>query len=190
MLDEYKVTIPEGESGDWKVTRFEAKPDSIAAMREAMHGRNYVPGSYTRLSRAGVVVMTDTPDEIRDHFVPIQMAKGRVLINGLGLGMVLQGILSSPEVTHIDVVEQSEDVLKLVAPSYTDPRIAYHHADALDIQWPKRTKWDVVWHDIWDNLCSDNLQEMTRLKRKYGRRCSWQGCWGESYCRQLQKMGW
>jgi hypothetical protein len=48
----------------------------------------------------------------------------------------------------------------------------------------KGERYGMVWHDIWDSFCGDNLPEMTRLKRKYGRRADWQGCWGEWQCRR------
>lgn len=40
---------------------------------------------------------------------------------------------------------------------------------------------------IWDSLCADNLEEMTKLKRRFGRRTDWQGCWGEYQCRRDKK---
>ena len=106
----------------------------------------------------------------------------RMLINGLGLGMVLAAALTFENVTHIDVVENDERVIKLVGPHYTtDPRVQIHLADAYEQArdgWPPGLYWDVIWSDIWPDLCLDNLPEMTRLLRSYGRRCGWHGCWG------------
>ena len=69
----YKVDIPEGQSGDWKVEKFtvseeEAKLNNLrAAFSFSDRGREIEPGEYTRLRRNGVVVLSDTPAEIRDH---------------------------------------------------------------------------------------------------------------------------
>jgi hypothetical protein len=34
----------------------------------------------------------------------------------------------------------------------------------------KGKRYDMVWHDIWDDICSDNLEGMAKLHRKYGDR--------------------
>jgi hypothetical protein len=60
-------------------------------------------------------------------------------------------------------------------------RLTIHHGDALTYKWPVGTRWTVAWHDIWDTICEDNLPDMNRLHRRFGRRVDWQGSW----CRDL-----
>lgn len=182
-----QVSIAEGERGRWSVSRFTVSEQEakFTALRAVMKGRGYVPaGSYTQLKRGPVIVMSDTPDEMRDHRWAVHKARGHVLINGLGIGMVLTNVLQKPEVTAVTVVELDADVIALVGPNYSDPRVNIVHASAFDYAPPKGVRYGAVWHDIWDNICGDNLSEMTRLKRKYGRRADWQGCWCEYECRR------
>jgi hypothetical protein len=156
----------------------------IFNLRAAFHpgGRNLDPGTYTRLTRNGAVIMTDTPAEIRDHIWFVNRAWGHVLINGLGLGVCLQMVLEKPEVERVTVIEKSEDVIVLVAPSFSkDNRVQIILADAFEYQPPKGVRYGAVWHDIWDTICGDNLPSMHRLHRKYGRRTEWQNSW----CREL-----
>lgn len=183
------VEVPEGVSGDWKVSRFtvSAKASAFDSIRALGHGGRYTPeGTYTRLTRNGSVIMSDTPNERRDHYEPVDRATGNILINGLGLGMVLNACLLKPEVTHATVIELSQDVIDLVGPYYINKfganRLTIIQASAYDFQPPKGVVYDMVWHDIWDDICTDNLSEMTRLHRKYGRRCKWQGSWGKGMC--------
>ena len=186
----YQVDVPEGKSGPWKVEKFKVKGTEIQAMRLASEGRGLSPGIYTRLKheKSWDPMMSDTPAEIRDHLEIIRKAHGRVLLNGLGLGVVLKAILNKPEVTHVDVVEINQDIINLVWPTYKDnPKITLHHADAFTIQWPKGTRWNVAWHDIWPNICVDNLEEMAKLHRKYGRRVDWQDSWSKSLCRYYRR---
>ena len=147
--------------------------------------------AYTRLVRDRTLVMSDTPDEIRDHVGPFYRAKGRVLINGLGLGCLLKGILMNDEVTHVDVVEIDEDIVELMrvsAPWISDPRVTIHIADALTMKWPPNTQWDVVWHDIWDDLNTDDLStSRAKLHRMYGRRAGWQGAWGQGWLQDRRR---
>ena len=127
------------------------------------------------------MVMSDTPDEIRDHLGAIYMAKGRCLVVGLGIGMVAQAMLRKPEVEHVTIVEKSSDVIQLVGPWLTAKfpgRVTIVEADIFEWKPPKGERWTVAWFDIWDEICADNLPEMTTLHRRFARRVDWKGSWG------------
>ena len=198
MSDNHKVDVPEGISGDWQVERFEVTEEqaSFARLRASLHApyRESPPaGYYTRLMRRGWLVMSDTPAEIRDHRWAISEAKGSVLVNGLGLGVVVQAMLNRPQVEHLTVIEISPDVIALVGPHYQSrygDRLEIIEADALTWKPPKGVRYDVVWHDIWGDICSDNLPEMHKLHRKYGRRTDWQGSWCRAECEWQRGTGY
>ncbi len=189
-----RVNLPDGKRGPWSVARFEvtAAEAKWGNLRAAIGsgGRGGIrPGWYTQLrhDRRGVV-MSDTPDEMRDHYEAVLRAKGHVLLNGLGIGMVLAGILKRDGVECVTVAEIDADVIALVGPRYLkDKRVEIVCASAFDYLPPKGVRYGAVWHDIWDDLCADNLPQMTRLKRKYGRLTDWQGCWGESWIRRWSR---
>lgn len=190
-----EVTVPDGKAGDWRVETFTvSKADSdYTRMRAVMHPEEFVPaGTYKKLCRNGTIVMSNTPMEIREHRAFIWHAKGNVLIMGLGLGVCLKAILAKPEVTWVTVIEKSPEVIQLVGPTFLkDSRVEIHCADAFTWEPPKSERYDAVWHDIWDNMCVDNLPEMKRLKQKYRRRCDWQGCWAEGFIKDnLKRRGW
>lgn len=201
LSERFKVNIPKGKSGDWRIEQFTVE-DGIQLWRLQQTGRvGPKPGeTYTRLIRdkAYDPMMSDTPDEIWD-LVGVYLALkefwvSHVLINGLGLGVVLKMALAQPHIQHIDVVEIEPDVIKLVAPSYDDPRVQIHQADAYTIAWPKGYGWSLAWHDIWPDICTDNLEGIGKLHRRYGRRTQWQGSWQREYLRYLrrrdQSNGW
>ena len=200
MEQDYRVSVPEGCAGDWRVSRFVIEKETPGVLHYAFHGRPIAPGTYTRLTRGEDVWMSDTPAEVRNHLEPIYYAKyapegARILINGLGLGVVLQAVLRNPNVAHIDVVEKAREVIDLVGPHYcTDPRVEIHHADAYEISWPKGYGWYMAWHDIWKDVSTDNLEGMGKLHRKYGKRVSWQSSWQRHELRALrsrkQRSGW
>lgn len=199
--EKYKVGVPEGTAGDWKVERFTVhKADAdFGRLRMVVTGVNrYVPeGSYTCLRYNGSLVMSDTPDEISDHLDPIRKATGRCLVNGLGLGVVVQAMLNKDEVEHVTVIEAAPEVIKLVGPHYQErfgDRLTIVQADAYEWSPPKGVRYACVWHDIWNDLCTDNLPFMHKLHRKYGRRTAWQSSWGrellEHRRRQDKQQGW
>jgi hypothetical protein len=187
--DQFKVTVPEGISGDWKVEKYEVSTQEasfgmLRSMVSACERGRYVPaGTYKGLWRGNTIVMSDTPDEIRDHLPAIRAANGHCLVGGLGLGMVVAAMARKPDVTKVTVIEKSPDVIALVGPhlkSLFGDKVEIIESDLLTWTPPKGSKYGVAWFDIWDNMCGDNLPQMATLKRRYARRTSWKGCWGES----------
>jgi hypothetical protein len=188
------ITVPPGECQGLHVEKFTVTGHDLKDLFYALQGRRCDPGEYTKLYDASgpksIIWMSDTTAERRDHLMPVRMmhvleAK-RVLINGLGLGMVLQAALSYEHVEHVDVVEIDERVIKLVGPHYTkDPRVRIIHNDAYEQtkSWPKNTRWDVGWSDIWPTGDPKNSPGMTRLNRSYGQRCDWHSCWAQELMR-------
>lgn len=193
--------LPEGESGHCKVEKFTVSEDDakFGALRASITGRGrYVPaGTYTRLMVGNTLMMSDTPDELRDHFEPVYQARGVCLVTGLGLGCVVKGMLEkrnedgSHAVEKVIVVEIEEDVIKLVGEplqeKYGD-RLELRHADALKYKAPRGERYDVVWHDIWPDICEDNLDTMATLHRKYGRRCDWQSSWQRPHLQWMRRQ--
>ncbi len=144
------------------------------------------PGRYTRLIEGRTCWMSDTAAECVDHLPPVIAARklgGRVLINGLGLGLVLSNILRVKYVEHVTVVEFSPDVVKLVGPSFkSDPRVTIINGDAHTHEHESK-RWEVVWHDIWARIDSDNLLSMVALRERFEGQAAWQGCWSETEAR-------
>lgn len=183
-----KIDIPEGSRGPWSIVKFEAKPDVWAAFHYASHSRHYIPGNYTKLMHGKTVVMSDTPDERRDHVMFVMNAQGPVLIGGLGLGMCLQAVLKKPEVTEVTILEIDQNLIDLIGPHYKDSRVTIICADALEWKPPKGKKYGAVWFDIWDTICIDNRHTMATLNRRYGGRSVWKGCWAQDIIRRMQKQ--
>lgn len=181
------INIPNGKSGNWKIETFIVPENSIENMRLAFQpgGRTVKPGKYKKLTHNGSIVMSNTRAELRDHSYFVYKAKGNVLINGLGLGCCLAEILEKEEVKSITVIEISQNVINLVAPFFeSDKRVKITHADAFTWKPPKGIRYNAIWHDIWSDICEDNLPEMTKLHRKYGKRTDWQGSWAKDLCKR------
>lgn len=181
--------VPTGSSGRWRVERFVVPPRSIEGLRCSMLGRSVDPGNYTRLVRDQDTIMSDTPAELQDFLGVIRLCCDQVLVNGLGLGCFVRAVLLNPTVTRVTVIEHSTDVINLVGPSFEgDSRLQIIWADAMDWTPPKGVRYSVAWHDIWDNICTDNSPEIRRLKRKYCKRVDWQGAWSETKCLRLRRQ--
>jgi len=189
--NEWDVTPPVGEHGKWKIVK--EMPDDFAILRCQLKGRPLDKVEYTRLLRNGEVIMSNTPAELRD-LNPVTTFSGRVLVTGLGLGLVVGYLLCresrhTDPVTTIDVIEKDKELIQLIGGHYEEmarqlgKRIKIHRGDALTMRlayrslaswqggkWDRaqRQLWDYAWHDIWDNICIENLTDMARLHRRFG----------------------
>lgn len=184
----WRCLIGECRRGSVVVERFSVSDDDS---RWSSVRRNYVPaGRYTRLLINGKLVMSDTPKEMSDHWDLFRAASGHVLLNGLGLGCCLNVVRHAAEVTGVTVIEKNADVIGLVASRF--PGVEIIHGDALTWQPPKGKRYGAVWHDIWSDICEDNLAQMHALHRKYGRRTDWQGSWsrGQIEAARRRRVRW
>ncbi len=189
-MKKIEINIPDGKSGDWEIRTVEVpEPSELDRVRAIFSGGGrYVPaGTYKQLMRNKTTVMSNTPDEIRDFSTFVWKATGSVLVNGLGIGVLLNALLLKDDITKITVIEKSTDVIKLVKAYITDKRVTIINADAFEYKSPKGERYDAVWHDIWDYICADNLDEMIKLHRKYGRKADYQESWCRSQCEAQRK---
>jgi hypothetical protein len=201
------TTVPDGVMGDWKISTFTLTEEDVMInnLRAVRDGNDCLvcsPGTYRRLThKTRGVVMSNTPMELRTCRDVYDHAKGRVLIMGLGMGMVLEAILSKRnhgmqrKVDFVRVVEVDPDVIALVGPHFAnDPRVEIMLGDALTYKPAPGEEWDYVWHDIWDTVSEDNLPEMTKLSRRFTHRADKQGFWSREMARRERqrnnRYGW
>lgn len=210
LLDSMTVDVPEGRSGKMVVSRFDVEADSLENIRLSFQPGNRwcKPGTYTRLlecddpddpNTQGTFWMSDTTAERRDHLsaaMEMRDRGGRVLIGGLGLGMIVRCALLATPVEHVDVLERSRDVINLVGEHYEKMAADVGKtltirrcADALAWEPPPKARWSVVYFDVWPDLHDDNLAEMAMLGRRYNRkRADVFLAWGRELLRAQRRL--
>lgn len=155
-------------------------------------GRRLATGSHMTLVRMDdngeqEVFMSDV--EWHDHRRVLELAHGRVVVTGLGLGCIVRAMFARGRVDHITVVEREADVIALVWPRLAatyGARLALHEADALTGPMPAG-RFDLAWHDIWPTTTAMNIPEMWKLRRRYDKVARRQLCWAEGLAwRQLR----
>lgn len=124
-------------------------------------------GKYVRLHVNGQLMMSDTAMERRTNRSFIEFATGRVLIAGLGVGLIIQNIIDKEDVTEIVVIEKYQDVIDVVEARIKHPKLKIICADIFNYDMPNTEKFDTIYFDIWPSISTDNLDEMTLLHRKY-----------------------
>ena len=174
------LTLTPQSFGQWTIDRtWNIPPEHRATVGPWDHLTLLKTYTASTRSIGGEVVMEDSKQELSRH-LPIWLhAKGRVLVTGLGLGCVVRGLLYSPHVTHIDVVEIDGDILDVVGPEFEHERVTLHHADALTWDFGDRS-WDCAWHDIWSDTDSggEHLSVLhAHLMVRFMKRVTRQGAW-------------
>lgn len=188
-----KSRIPPGASGPWVVERVSLPPRPIG-IDDRPSCFHFRAGDYTCLRRELTTYMTDLYDEWWTQRRGIDEAAtrgGRILVTGLGLGLVAEAMLASPEVSAVSVLESEADVIRLVAPSlraHFGSRLEVIHGDAFSWSPPSGASFSVGWHDIWpDPYGAEVAAEVARLESRYATYCDWQGSWPSEYLRECRE---
>lgn len=153
------------------------------------------PGEYIQLAVNGELMMSDTQMEKYTNSEFVRMARGEVMIAGLGIGMVLENLVDKAKegiVTRIVVYEKYQDVIDLVAHRYLDRLpLEVRCKDILKYQPPKEEKYDTMYFDIWPTICADNLEEIKMLHYRWRShkktKLAWMDSWMANKLRDMRR---
>lgn len=186
--------------------------ESQARLQQVLDVRSYgrmEEGEYMRLVRLSGnserVIMSDTPNERMWGAEAVRWAHGEVLIAGLGIGMVLTAIAVKPGVDHIFVVELEQEVIDLTWNGNLAGRLPRNVADKVTMVWAdihqvipdKHRKFNTIYFDIWDEVSTDDLPEMTTLRRRFASMLvkrkidpdAWASCWRQEDMQDNRRRG-
>lgn len=113
--------------------------------------------------------MSLNPFEIRTMQIPLQIAKGKVLTLGLGIGYFAYMAHLKEDVSEVHIVEMDAELIKLfneyLLPLFPHPeKIHIHKAEAIDfISHTKDRDYDFIFSDLWHDV-SDGLPLYMKLK--------------------------
>lgn len=184
--------LPTGTFGLWRIERkaleftLNVPPDIAARMGLERPPTIYqtilwrTTAATLHLVSEGEIVMEDSPTELMKHLPIWMMARGSVLVTGLGLGCVVRGLLANPAVDHIDVVEIDATIIRLIGPEFFgNKRVKIHHGDAIEIEFPPERRWNFAWHDLWTETGGrPHLQILhAMLYMRFKDRVGHQGAW-------------
>jgi len=173
------------EKGCAKIIKYEFSKENyplynLRHIRDGNREHIMYDGIYVKLIVEGELMMSDTAMERITNREFILNAKGRVLIAGLGVGLILQAILDKPEVSEVVVVEKYQDVIDLVGERFQHPKLTIICADIFEYELPKTEKFDTIYFDIWADINTSNLDEMKFLHAKF-RKNKGKDCYMDSW---------
>jgi len=186
-------TVPAGASGKWAidlVVQPERDPSVTAGEDPRPACFHYRPGTYRRLRRGDITFMTDLYDEWYTQCAAMRESQrrgGRVLVTGLGLGLVVDAMLGAADsrVTQVTIVEYSADVIRLVGPHLKarwGSKVEVVEADAFEWKPSPGERFSVGWHDVWPDPHGDAVRDsVAKLEAHHQEHCDWQGSWPTEY---------
>lgn len=199
LMKSITTMIPDGESGDITIDTVTLSKQQVdgCKIRDMYQGNNEFedlkPGDYKRMLVKGScsleTVMSNTPMEMKTNYDVIRKSNGNVLIAGLGLGMILLPILDREWVKHVTVVEKNPNVIKLIKPLIHPEKCTIFNQDIH--QFKSSMRYDVIYFDIWNNICGVNWIEMKALNKKFKYKLNrnnpncWMGSWRQKDCQRL-----
>jgi spermidine synthase len=163
----------------------------LDAMRDSMRGIWTLPGKVAILKVNGKTFMSDSKNEHRTNYEVVHRATGDVLIAGLGLGMILHPILQKEDVSSVTVVEKFGDVISIVKPTIESDKLTLVEADIFAWRPEKGKKFDVIYFDIWADICTDNLDQISKLHQQFKNfkaKDGWMSSWVVDELRRRRRM--
>lgn len=157
------LRIPQGKIGEFAV-QHEAYPTgheftTTHNIRNVMLGGQKTvkvswpePVTIHRLVGPSGTWMTDLPVEVAQMREAVKGLRGRVLVGGLGLGLVASLLAQKKTVRNIVVVEKNTEVLDLVARHVAHPKIECRRNDLFDeLRHVPEWHFDYAFFDIWQS---------------------------------------
>jgi hypothetical protein len=141
--------------GRAKITRSQLKKGFLLMEGVRGYAKYYLkkPIPVTSLKIGKETVMVDDPLQWCGMQDLARQCKGKVLIGGLGLGLILHALQDNKDVTEIHVIENNFDVIKLMVDKLPRDKPKWQIIPA-DVYWyldhrAKCQKYDTVVMDIW-----------------------------------------
>ncbi len=180
---------------DFRIEKFSISKDSAMLFNIVNTNRPFthiLPGDYERLMDSkNTLWMSDSTMERKTNSRFVNAAEGDVLVFGLGLALIVKMLNEKDawgKITSLTIVERYQGVIDLVGSRIKDnPKITIVLGDAFEYNINKY--YDVIYFDIWPDICEDNLAEMNRLKGRVFGMCEKVMCWSEDlisclYCEE------
>ncbi len=174
------IKIPKIKAGNWDLgyQSYEAYEGFIYKDLE-IKGYTEIPQigyfdeefSFPTVYENGREWMAIKPNEIETMKVPIEKARGSVLVYGLGIGYFAYMVSQKESVESVTVVERDGDVISLfesyILPQFPNKaKIKVIKADAFDFAKERmaKGKFDYVFTDLWHDV-SDGVDLYVKMKK-------------------------
>ena len=176
-----KIKIPKIKEENWDLGYQAYEPYEGFIYRDLLFEKDYVEipqigyfderFSFPTVFENGREWMAIKPNEIETMKKPIENAKGRVLVYGLGIGYFAFMSSEKTDVESVTIVERDENVIKLferhILPQFPNKqKITIIKSDAFDFakNEMKKGSFNYVFTDLWHDV-SDGVDLYVKMKK-------------------------
>jgi hypothetical protein len=117
------------------------------------------------LLESGDIWMSDSQPEVEEIMGAVAVAKGDVLIAGLGIGLLPTFLKDKEDVVRIDIVEMHQQVIDLVFDQIASPKMKIINDDIFHYLDTTSNKYDLIYIDIWKPITTP-LREIHAARRQ------------------------
>lgn len=192
MYKDMSKILNEGSIGNFRLDKF-----TITDKNRPW--KYYLPdGEYVRLISGSDCVMSNTPMEERTNRDFVIKANGDVFIAGLGIGLIVLAIQDKEEIKSITILEKYPEVIELVSKQLPlNKKVKIIQGDVFEYEFPKGTKFDTIYFDIWswisDDIYNDEMKLLKKKYRKYRRLSKenpnvFMACWAEYEAKNNKRL--
>ena len=176
-----RIKIPKIKEENWDLGYQAYEPYEGFIYRDMLFEKDYVEipqigyfdekFSFPTVFENGREWMAIKPNEIETMKKPIEKAKGRVLVYGLGIGYFAFMVSEKAEVESVTIVERDENVIKLferhILPQFPNKqKIIVIKSDAFDFakNEMKKGSFNYVFTDLWHDV-SDGVDLYVKMEK-------------------------
>jgi len=183
--------LSEGKINNFKLEKFEINKENRPIRC------NISDGKYIRLLNKKECVMSNTDMEKNTNWKIVNVANGDVFIAGLGIGLIILPIQEKENVKTVTILEKYPEIIELVGKQLPlNDKVKIIQGDVFDYQFPRGTKFDSIYFDIWEYVNIDVYKEMLKLKKKYRKYKKSKkdnqnvnmSCWAEYYAKNNKRL--
>ncbi len=117
------------------------------------------------LLESGDIWMSDSQPEVEEIMGAVAVARGDVLIAGLGIGLLPTFLKEKEEVVSISIVEMHQEVIDLVFHQIASPKMRIIKDDIFHYLDTTPVKYDMIYIDIWKPVTTP-LKDIETARRK------------------------
>jgi hypothetical protein len=133
------------------------------------------------LLKGNKTLMSSTMSLKEDYIPVIEKCSGKVLLSGLGLGIILEELVKKEDITKIIVVEKYQEVIDLVWDNINTNKAEIICDDIFNYLDDIKEEFDWMYFDVWeDKSVKTHLDIVAPLRKKAQKYLPYSKilCWG------------
>jgi spermidine synthase len=136
-------------------------------------------------------MMSNHESETKTNQKFLDVAKGDVLIFGLGIGLIVFPLLQEKDIKSITIIEIDSGLIDMISPIIKErdihSKVEIINCDAFEYHNLINKNYDTIYFDIWAIIDEKAFSEMDQLENLYKKNLKEDG-WIDSWCSEEKSL--